>query len=270
MASVESGLYNLGWLDQFSRGDTSVHRVDPRAKVLATLVFLVCVVSLGPYDLIALAPFSLYPIALASESGMPARELAKRLAAVAPFAVLVGAFNPIIDTEIVARVGTLAISGGFLSWLSIIARFLLTTSAALILIATTGMTGVCAGLERLGLPSILATQLLLLYRYIFVLAEEVMRLGRARDLRSFAGKGLGPRTYASIIGHLLLRTLARAQRVYDAMQCRGFDGTIRTKRRLVMQTRDWLFLAAWSASFVAFRLLNIPHLVGGLITGVLS
>lgn len=270
MSTIESGLYDLGWLDQFSRGDTPVHRVDPRAKVLATLVFLVCIVSFGPYDLLGLAPFALFPIALASESAMPGRELWRRLAAVAPFALLVGALNPFFDREVVAQVGTLAISGGVLSWLSIIARFLLTTSAALILIGTTGMAAVCAGLERLGLPDTLSTQLLLLYRYLFVLAEEVMRMARARSLRSFGTRGMGPSVYASILGHLLVRTVARAQRVYDSMLCRGFDGRVRTMRTLRMNTSDWAFLIGWSASFVAFRMANVPLLVGNLITGVIS
>lgn len=270
MSSIESGMYELGWLDQFSRGDTLIHRIDPRAKVLTTLVFLVCVVSFGRYDLMGLAPFAIFPIALASESGMPERELWKRLAAVAPFAVLVGAFNPFFDRETAIHVGSLAISGGLVSWASIIARFLLTTSAALILIATTGMAGICAGLERLGLPDILSTQLLLLYRYLFVLAEEVMRMARARSLRSFGKRGMGLAVYANMLGHLLVRTVARAQRVYDAMLSRGFDGRVRLMRALHMQTADWVFLLGWSAAFIVFRSINIPVLVGTLVTGALS
>lgn len=268
MSSLESGLYRLGWLDQFAREDTPVHRVDPRAKVVATVVFLVCVVSLGRYDLLALAPFMLFPIVLASESGMPARELAVRLAAVAPFAILVGAFNPLLDRAVIAHLGPVAISGGVLSWLSIIARFLLTTSAALMLVATTGMAGVCAGLERLGLPDVLSTQLLLLYRYIFVLTAEVLRLSQARSLRSFGRKGMGPGVYANMVGHLLVRTTDRAQRVYDAMRCRGFEGTVRSASTLRMRRSDWAFLLGWSAAFILFRAVNVPVLIGTLITGV--
>lgn len=269
MSSLETGIYDLGWIDQFSRRTSPVHRVDPRAKVLTTLVFLICVVSLGPYDLVALAPFALFPVVLASESGMPAGELAKRLAAVAPFAIVIGAFNPLLDTAVVGHVGGLAITGGVVSWLSIIARFLLTTSAAIVLIGTTGMAGVCAGLERLGLPDVLSTQLLLLYRYLFVLVEEVLRLARARSLRSFGRKGMGPGAYANLVGHLLVRTAERARRVYDAMQCRGFDGRVRTMRSLSMRASDWAFLFGWSAAFVLFRAVNLPLLLGGAITGVL-
>jgi hypothetical protein len=63
------------------------------------------------------------------------------------------------------------------------------------------------------MPDVLVTQLLLLYRYIFVLGGETMRMARARALRSFGSAGMGLGVYAQILGHLLLRTYARAQRI---------------------------------------------------------
>ena len=69
-------------------------------------------------------------------------------------------------------------------------------------------------MERLGAPDVFATQLLFLYRYIFVLGEEAMSMTRARALRSFGGRGMGMRVYGLMLGHLLLRTYDRAQRVY--------------------------------------------------------
>jgi cobalt/nickel transport system permease protein len=270
VSTIESGLYELGWLDQFSQRDTPVHRVDPRAKVIATFVFLVCVVSFDKYDVLGLIPFVIFPVVLLSESGMPYRELGKRLLVAAPFALLVGVFNPLLDQEVVGYIGPIAVTGGWVSYVSIIVRFLLTASMALILIATTSMTGVCAALERLGVPDVFTTQLLFLYRYLFVLAEEAMRLSRARSLRSFHGRGMGLKIYGNMLGHLLLRAIARAQRIFDAMQCRGFDGHVRTRHRLHMRTSDWVFLLGWSATFLVFRLYNVPLLLGDLITKVMS
>jgi len=266
VSTVESGLYALGWLDQFALRDTPMHRVDPRAKVIATLVFIVCVVSFDKYDVLGLVPFVLFPVVLVAESGMPARELGKRLAIAAPFALMVGLFNPLLDRQVIAYLGPIPLTAGIISYVSIIARFLLTTSAALMLVATTSMTGVASAIERLGAPDVFATQLLFLYRYIFVLAEEVMRLARARSLRSFGGRGMGLRVYGSILGHLLLRAVARSQRVFDAMQCRGFDGQVRTRRTLHMRGSDWAFVLGWSAAFVVFRFYNVPLLLGQLVT----
>jgi len=270
MASIETGLYELGVLDQLSRGTSSVHRIDPRIKVIVTLVYLVCVVSFDPYDILGLLPFVLFPVALAAEADLPFGFLGKRLAQAAPFAVLVGAFNPLLDTAVLGQIGPFTITGGWVSFFSIVLRFLLTTSAALILIATTSMNDVCMAIQRMGVPDVFANQLLFLYRYIFVLAEEVLRLGRARALRSFSGHGMGMRIYGQILGSLLLRTIARATRVYEAMLSRGFTGELHTMRKLSLTRSDYVFAVAWSLAFLLFRFYNVPFLVGGLVTKVIS
>ncbi len=123
-------------------------------------------------------------------------------------------------------------TGGWISYASIVLRFLLTAGAALVLTATTGFTGICLALEKLKVPDVLVTQLLLLFRYIFVLGDEATRMGQARRLRSFGRRGMGWRVYGQMLGQLLLRTFARAQRIYLAMKSRGFDGEIRVARRL--------------------------------------
>ncbi|MDP2183694.1 MAG: cobalt ECF transporter T component CbiQ [Actinomycetota bacterium] len=270
MSSLETSLYELGRLDQLAYQDTPVHRIDPRAKVVATIVFLVCVVSFGKYDVLPLLPFAIFPIVLATDGRLPLGFIGRKLLQVAPFAIVIGVFNPILDRQIVAHIGTLGISGGWVSYGSILSRFALTTSAALVLIGTTGMTGVCMALERLGAPDVFVTQLLFLYRYIFVLAEEALRMARARALRSFGNRGMGLAVYGQMLGHLLLRTYDRARRIYRAMLCRGFDGHIRTLRRLQFTARDGVFLLGWSAAFVLFRLYNVPLLAGRIVTGLIS
>ncbi|NTU71783.1 MAG: cobalt ECF transporter T component CbiQ [Coriobacteriia bacterium] len=270
MSRIESGIYQLGQIDHFASRDTAVHRVDPRAKVLATLVFLVCVVSFGKYEVLSLLPFAVFPIALASEGEVPLRYVGSRLLIAAPFAVFVGLFNPLLDRAVIGQIAGIDIVAGWVSYASIIVRFMLTTAAALVLICVTGMNRVCMAIERLGAPDIFATQLLFLYRYIFVLAEEVLTMSRARSLRSFAGRGMGLAVYGQILGQLLLRTYARAQRIYNAMLCRGFDGHVRTVHPLAFAARDWAFLLGWSAVFIVFRLYNVPLLVGQVVTGILS
>lgn len=266
MASVESGLYELGLLDQLSTRDTRIHRIDPRAKVLATAVFLVCVVSFDRYEILGLLPFVIFPLALAAEADLPFDLLGKRLLQASPFAVLVGLFNPIMDQVVVGHVAGFAITAGWVSYLSIILRFMLTTSAALVLIGTTSMNDIATALQRMRVPAIFATQLMFLYRYIFVLAEEIMRMARARGLRSF-GKRLDLGSYTQLLGHLLLRTVARAQRIYEAMRCRGFEGTVRTRRTLRFGTSDIVFVLGWSLVFIVFRLFDVVLIIGNLVTG---
>lgn len=269
MASVEQQIQEFGQLDSLSYQDTAVHRLDPRAKVLTTLVFLVCVVSFDKYAVLPLVPFLLYPVALAAQGNLPGRFVARKLIAVAPFAILVGAFNPLLDQDILVQVGSLGISGGWVSYGSILLRFTLTTFGALALIGTTSFSGVCMALERLGAPDVFASQLLFLYRYIFVLADEIARLARARALRSVGTASMGIAAYGSILGHLLLRTYARAQRIHQAMLCRGFDGHVRVARKLVLTRADVVFTLGWSSVFVLFRIYNVPEILGHIATGLI-
>lgn len=270
MGSADSGLYELGRLDSFALRDTAVHRVDPRAKVVATLAFIVTVVSFGRYEVAALLPLAVFPLILAVEGDVPLRWLGGRLLAAAPFAIVIGMFNPVFDRGTILTLWGLAVSGGWVSYLSIILRFLLTTAAALVLIATTGFTGVCNALERLGVPDVFATQLLFLYRYIFVLGEEALTMGRARDLRSTRRRGRGVRVYGRMLGTLLLRTFARAQRIYSAMLLRGFDGHVRARHRASGGASGTMFALGWCALFVFFRLVNVPDALGAMLIGALS
>lgn len=267
MPSLEEGLYDLGRLDRLSYRDTPIHRIDPRAKVITTFVFLVCVVSFDRYELLAMVPFVLFPVVLIAAGDLPSGFLLRKLVAVAPFALLVGMFNPLLDREVIGEIAGVAFSGGWVSYASIMMRFLLTTLAALVLIATTSFTGVCMALARMRVPDVLVMQLLFLYRYLFVLGGETMRMARARALRSFGSRGMGIAVYAQILGHLLLRTYARAQRIYRAMLSRAFDGEVRMLGTLRFGIRDAAFVAGWSGLFVAMRIVNVPLLLGRAMTG---
>jgi len=266
MARIESAFFDLAVLERLASLETPVHRIDPRAKLLATLIFIVCVVSFDPYQVLPLLPFLIFPIVLTARAGLPAGVLLKKLALAAPFALAVGIFNPIFDREILLHIGPQGISGGWVSFCSIALRILLTLSAVLILVATTGFATVCLGLEKLGAPRPFVQQLLFLYRYLFLLVDEGSRLVRARRLRSFGRRGMEIRPYAAMLGQLLLRTLARAQAIHRAMQCRGFDGHLRRLHPLHAGLRDWLFLLGWGGFFLALRNVNLPLLLGQLLT----
>jgi cobalt/nickel transport system permease protein len=149
-------------------------------------------------------------------------------------------------------------------------RFLLTVSAALALLALTGMNPVCEALGRMGVPRPFVVQLLFLNRYLFALTGETERMSRANALRSCGGKALNLKAYTQLVGHLLLRTLDRAERVYRAMLCRGFDGHIRIARFSEISRRETAFVLGWAALFAVFRFVNLPVLLGRAITGSLK
>jgi len=267
MNKINSHTFDIGYMDTLASSHSFLHRLDPRSKVITTLVFIVAVVSFDKYALSALIPFFIFPVVLMAAGNLPAGYLWRKVYLVSPFAVLVGIFNPLVDRELIHVFGSVSIPGGWISFLSIVLRFVLTVLAALILVASTGFNAVCLALDKLGLPRPFVVQMLFLYRYLFVLSSEAERMARARALRTFAPGAMKFKVFVSLAGQLLLRTLDRAERIYLAMCCRGFDGHVRMIRPMSISSKEILFLLGWSLVFVALRFYNIPLELGKLITG---
>jgi cobalt/nickel transport system permease protein len=257
-------------MDTIASGKTFFHRLDPRIKLVTTMLFIIAVVSFDKYTILPLIPFFIYPVIMISGGGLPAGYLIKKIFQVSPFAILIGIFNPFLDREIISHIGTIGFSGGWISFISILIRFVLTISAALILISLTGFNAVCMALSRLGVPAPFVVQLLFFFRYIFVLVDEAGRMEMARAARAFNSRARPFRVFISVIGHLLLRSFDRAERVYIAMRCRGFDGDIRLVRRIKAGWKDFGFLAIWLLLFVLFRFENIPIRVGGFVMEIIK
>jgi len=263
--SFETAYSGIGRLDRLSYRDTVVHRLDPRAKVVATLLFVGVVVSFPKYEVLSLLPFFLFPILVGALGDVPAGFIAKKVVAVSPFAVFVGIFNPLFDPGVVGIAPGVYVSAGWVSFASILVKFALTISTALLLIATTSFPGICRGLRRLGFPALFISQLLFLYRYLFVLMEEAMRVARARDMRSFGNRGTGVRVFVRIVGILFLRTVERAERIYGAMLARGFRGEVPSMRREALRPSDVFFVLAAGCFFVVCRFVPLPQMVGRLV-----
>lgn len=270
MNNIGSKSFDIGYMDTLAYGDTFLHRLDPRAKLITTLAFIVSVVSFDKYSVVALTPFFIYPIALASLGGLPYGYILKKLLIVSPFAVAVGIFNPLVDKEILIRFGSIGISGGWVSFISIIFRFVLTVTAAFILVSLTGFNAVCAALAKFGFPRPFVVQLLFFYRYIFVLTDEAEGMVRAMSFRSFRSGAMNFSTFVSLAGNLLLRAFERAERIYRAMRCRGFDGDIRLIKPMEIRPQEVAFVSGWVFLFVFLRYFNVPLKLGVFITGFLK
>lgn len=262
--------YNIGFLDQLAYKNTIVHRLDPRAKVIATLLFLFTVISFSKYEIFALLPFFLYPVLLMTLGEIPFMFVLKKVVLVSPFAIFIGIFNPLLDSGQVFIFNGLTISAGWLSFFSILVKFSLTVSTALLLVATTSFPGVCHAFRKLGFPSLFVSQLLFLYRYIFVLMEETMRIVRARDMRSYGRRGTGIRVFVRLVGILFLRTVERAERVYYAMLSRGFQGDMPTLKRFHTKSSDLVFALSVIAFLFIFRFYPATEILGRFVQGVFS
>ncbi len=92
-------------LDELGRQDTPVHRVDARAKTLTTLLFIGFVMSFSRYEVSALTPFFLFPVALMALGRVPPDCLLKKILVASPFALAVGLFNPFFGDQVIPVAG---------------------------------------------------------------------------------------------------------------------------------------------------------------------
>ncbi len=272
MTKVETALgsMSMNGLDHGVTRDTLTGSIDPRARLITTMVFIIVATSFGKYDILGLLPLVIYPMVLMALGTVPVRSIAKKLLYVSPLAIFIGIFNPLFDSRILVHLGPVGISGGWISFATIMLKFVLTVSAALILVASGGFDAVCQALARLKVPNVFVSQLMFMHRYIYVMTDQASRMVRAHSLRSFRRSGMSLRVFGSLIGQLLLRTLDRAQRIHTAMVSRGFTGEIPLMRELRLAGRDAAFVVSWSALFILVRLYNIPLWIGSTLMGVLS
>ena len=241
--------------------------IDPRALWIVTFAFILTVTSFGKYEIARLTPLFLYPVAMTAFYGLSLREIGKRTLVVLPFILLVGLFNPVFDRRALLEAGGFSLSGGWVSFISIVLRSLLAVSSAILLALVSPFDRLCLGLEKMGVPRVLVTQLQFLHRYLFLLKGEAQRMIRAHHLRCPVNRPKIPvKVASSMIGLLLLRAVDRATRIHWAMLVRGFDGEIRLQRPLSFSwVRDGSFAAAWGLFFFLSRFVDLPGILSAWV-----
>lgn len=261
-SNLSNSINNIKYMDELSNKRTIIHRINSTVKLIVALAYIVCVISFGKYDVVNIFPLLFYPIIIMALAEIPAKALLKRVLVVSPFVIGVGIFNPIFDSKIYVVIMGLPISYGWVSFISLLIKCFLTVLATLILISTTGMNNISLALRKLGIPKIFVLQLSLTYRYISVLLEEAQNIWSAYLLRAPGQKGVKIRIWGSLIGHLLLRTFDKAQRVYQAMALRGFQGEYRSGISQSLEAKDIIFLFSWLILLFLIRFVNITELIG--------
>ena len=237
------------FIDRFSRGTTFIHRLDPRAKALFFFP-LVVLINLTPIGLAPIFPgYALLLVGVALASRVPLGYLTKRLLLVLPFVLVIILFVPFLtEGEVAGRVQFWGLEfsvtwEGLRMATNVLVKAMLCALTLLLLVTTTRFDHLLRALEKLHVPRVILLILSFLYRYLFLLVEEAQQMRRARDARSVTRRRFQLKAAGGMAGVLFLRTYERAERVYQAMLARGFDGEVRTLRPLRFRTTDLAGLA---------------------------
>jgi cobalt/nickel transport system permease protein len=216
-----------------------IHRMDPRLKIVCavTLIVLIGLTPMGSFG--AYLGFFALVMALAIMAQLDPWRILKRSFVAVPFAL---AAITLIFTIPGRELGTAPVVGwviteeGVIRFASIMFKSLVSVQVGVLLILTTHLTDVLWALGELRVPRILVAVISFMYRYIFLMADEALRLTRARDSRSAViGGSVAPfqstlfraRTTGRMIGNLFLRSFERSERVYQAMVSRGYQGVMK-------------------------------------------
>ena len=246
------------FIDRYAMGDSPIHRLDARAKLVAVLAYMVVLISFGRYAVAGLAPMAVLPFALLWFGGVPVWFALRRAAILSPFILMLVLVSPFYDRApqaVTFGPWYWTLSGGWLTAADIAVKFALGVLALTAMMCTTPFALLLEAMRRLGMPQVIVLQLGFLYRYLFVLIDEAMRVRRARDFRGAALAPVGRRLAAvgGVIGTLFIRTLDRSERIQIAMAARGYCGVPHSLVQLRFRRPDAWFLLAVGVYLAACR-----------------
>ncbi len=239
--------------DRYHESNSFIHRLDPRVKVVVTIAFILSNALLPDGAWMAFGLSWMFLLFANALSNLGITFTLKRSFIALPFAIVAITVlfsipgNPLSTFHFLFWDLTIT-DKGLLRFESILLRSWLSVQMAILLVATTRFPDIVHALEHLRVPSILTTIIAFLYRYLFVLADEVFRLLRAREARSAAVAGVragGSVAWragvaGNMAGQLFLRSYERSDRVYNAMLARGYAGHLNTMNPHELHRVDYI------------------------------
>lgn len=231
---------HIHFLDPYRPGVSPIHRLDGRVKFVVAVAFILTV---------ALMPVAAWPIYFLLLAALLSVELLAGLGigyvwkraflalpfALAAFPLVFTQGNSVLVALPVEKPALIVYQEGLERFASIVLKAFLSIQMAIVLAATTPFPELLQAMRGVGVPRLLTAMFGMMWRYLFVLADEALRLMRARAARSgrIDGRRAGgtllwqARVTGGMAGNLFLRGLERSERIYAAMLARGYDGEVR-------------------------------------------
>lgn len=248
-------MMHANFLDPYYESVSPVHQLDSRVKLALVVAFVLTA---------ALTPVGAWPVyvllmalALSAEllSGLGIGYYLRRALLALPFVL---AALPVLFTTDGAVIAHLPLNltisePGLARFASVALKSWISVQAAVLLATTTPFPQILVAMRALRVPRLLVAIIGLMWRYLFVMADEALRLMRARQARSShavnGGKVGGTLAWRAKVtggmaGNLFLRSLERSDRIYMAMLARGYDGEMRSLPLPKLGGGSWLVLAA--------------------------
>lgn len=245
--------------EPFANGNSFIHGLDPRIKVVVVTLFSF-LVGLSTELIVLSAALGLALFCVGFAGLFRQKELFSRLYQINKLVILCWLLIPwtfegdLIDPSYWLPVTWQGVE--FSTQLSIRLNAIMLMFTALV--ATESVVTLGHALNSLKVPPKLVHLLLITYRYLFLLEHEYLRLRNALKARGFQPK-TNVHTYrslANLFGMLLVHSMNRATRVHQAMLARGFNGTFYSLDSFGSSPKDWLWAGAMIFVLIFFGVLE--------------
>lgn len=251
MDSIERKIRELNRLQDLQQRSHWMNDLHPLGKLLISIMYIFLVTSVGKYDVVTLILMSVYVIFTFIIGELSVKEGIYRMRLILPLVMFVGVFNPFFDKSSVPVAG-FAVRGGIVSMVTLVIKGLYTVFAVYALVATTSIDDISYALRSIKVPKIIVIVIMLIYRYIDVMAGEADRIYTAYRLRAPGQKGIEYRSWGTLVGQWLLRSMDKAQIVYESMLLRGFRGDFIPKKKGVKKL-DVIYPIVWATVLLLIR-----------------
>ena len=256
-------MLHIDLADHHRHGHSPIHHLDPRTKLVGTLLFILAASLLPAGAWLAYALLFAATLVVAHFTGLGLGFALRRSFVALPFALAAISLPFTVPGTPLGSLGPFTLSvEGTVRLASILLKSWVSVQAAILMAFTTPFQDLLWGMRALRLPATLVSIVGFMYRYLFVLADEALRLMRARAARSGVAAGTRGggslawrgRVAGGLVGNLTLRAFERSERIHDAMVARGFQGELKTLDAPLMTNRDWNALVGW-VTFLAMTVL---------------
>ncbi len=248
------------FLDSHCHKGSPMCTLDPRAKLLATLAFIISITLLPPNAWWAYLAFFAVVTVFVVASRISLSHYFQALLVILPLLLALSAATPFLRPGIAGleaeKIGI--VSYRLTALFGLVAKTLLSYVFSLVLLFTTSFTRLMEAFERLGIPKIFVMTANFAYRYQFVIVDEAERLVRSRNSRLWQPRFITQaKTIGYMAGTLFLRSYERSERVYMAMSSRGFDGSFRTHAQMKIVAGDIVYIFSCAVSIAVIWMLFV-------------
>ena len=258
---------HLHFLDPYRDRHSVIHTLDPRVKLIFTLAFVLtmALLPIGAWPVYVLMLALSLSVSVLSELGL--KYVLKRSLLAIPFVLAAAPLlftvkGPALFTVTLGSLTLAVTATGLDRFLSIMFKSWVSVQVAIVFAAATPFPDMLLAMRAVKIPRLVVSLFGLMWRYMFVMADEAIRLLRARSSRSGAIEGRKSggsiawraKVTGGMAGSLFVRALDRGDRIYAAMAARGYDGEIRSFPLPPLTSAGWITLLGGLALLLALLL----------------